>query len=170
MNIQFSTPYVRTRHLRLSFFLFLNFVLHLDACSLWGQVMQKKVLTTTDYSKWGQLTLDKIKPDGLWVSYTVKYESGLDTLFVKNTKSMQTYSFPLANNGNFIDENWFICRTTKALLLFNLKNARQEEVVDASQYSYCPKTKHLALLITPKGKDKEPVSYTHLTLPTTPYV
>src|SRR3954447_23674573 len=76
--------------------------LQLAACTLWGQPLQKKILSPEDYSKWGRLELDKINADGKWISYYMTYENGLDTLFVKNTGSATAYSFPLGNRGGFI--------------------------------------------------------------------
>lgn len=129
---------------------FLVFILQLVACSLWGQVMQKKTLTEADYPKWGQLSLDKMSANGQWISYTMSYESGLDTLFIKNTKSMKTQAFPLGNNGDFLTSDWFVYQTVEGVHLVNLTIGKQETITNASQYMYAPMAKKLLLLLTEK--------------------
>lgn len=115
------------------------------------QVLQKKTLTTADYPKWGDLRLDKMSENGQWISYTKSYESGLDTLYIKNTKSLETKAFPLGNGGNFLSSDWFIYQTDQGVHLINLKTEKQETIAKASQYIYSPTTKKLLLLVTEKG-------------------
>jgi dipeptidyl aminopeptidase/acylaminoacyl peptidase len=126
--------------------LFLVLILQLVTCPLWGQVLQKKALTTADYSKWGELRLKKMCPDGNWVSYTMNYRSGSDTLFVKNTKTLETFPFPLGNNGEFIEKDWFICRRSGSLEILNLKNGRREILFNMQQFIYAAGSKLLLVL------------------------
>nr|WP_082586849.1 prolyl oligopeptidase family serine peptidase [Flavobacterium sp. Root935] len=155
MNTPHISFFTQKRNLTVTFFLFLYFVLQLDTCSLWGQVTQKRTLTADDYSKWGELSLDKLSPNGLWASYTLKYESRSDTLFVKNTKSEKVYSIPSAYSGNFIEKNWFICRSSKHLQLINLDTGQKEIIHDATQYSYNSNSRQLVILLTRKDRDNE---------------
>lgn len=150
MKIHSKTPLLLPRR-KPSFFLV--FILQLVACSLWGQVLQKKDLTVNDYPKWGELSINKMSANGQWVCYTMTYESGLDTLFVKNTKSLQTKVFPLGSNGDFITPDWFTYQTAQKLHLLNLKTGKQETVDNAIQYVYAPKTKRLLILKTEKEKE-----------------
>lgn len=150
MKIQFKTTVLLLR--RKSFF-FLVFILQLVACSLWGQVLQKKTLTAEDYPKWGRLAADKISANGQWISYQIRYENGLDTLFLKNTKSLKTQAFPLGNGGDFITPNWFSCQTAEGLHLVNLTTDKQETLTNVTQYAYVPTANQLLLLITQKGKE-----------------
>ncbi|SHK64541.1 Prolyl oligopeptidase family protein [Flavobacterium johnsoniae] len=129
--------------------------MQLATCSLWGQAMQKRALTVEDYLKWGELTLDNVGTKGLWASYTIKYESDKDTLYVKNTKSEKTYSFPYGYKGNFLENNWFICKTPSAVKLLNLKTGQQEELPEVVKYTYNSNTKQLVLLVNRKNKDSE---------------
>ncbi|KFF17770.1 hypothetical protein B0A62_13180 [Flavobacterium hydatis] len=114
--------------------------------------MQKKTLTVEDYPKWGQLIFDKMSENGQWVNYTMSYENGLDTLFVKNTKTLKAYAFPLADRGAFITSDWFIYQTTKKIHLVNLKTGKQETVLNATRYMYSSAAKQLLILTTEKGK------------------
>ncbi|MCC9073531.1 prolyl oligopeptidase family serine peptidase [Flavobacterium sp. F-65] len=134
-------------------FFFLVFILQLVACSLWGQVLQKKNLTINDYPKWGELSLNKMSANGQWICYSMTYENRLDTLFVKNTKSLLTKAFPLGNNGDFITSDWFTYQTAQELHLLNLKTGKQETVDNAIQYVYAPKAKKLLILKTEKDKE-----------------
>ncbi|KIA95613.1 hypothetical protein OA93_17835 [Flavobacterium sp. KMS] len=131
---------------------FLVFILQLVACSLWGQVLQKRTVTISDYPRWGELRLDKMSTDGRWVSYTMSYQSGLDTLFIKDTKSLKTHAFPLGLAGDFITPDWFACQTTKELHLINLKTGKQETVSSVSHYVYAAKANRLLILLNEKAK------------------
>ncbi|WP_409415783.1 prolyl oligopeptidase family serine peptidase [Flavobacterium sp. PS2] len=131
---------------------FLVFILQLVACSLWGQVLQKRTVTVSDYSKWGELRLDKMSTDGQWISYTMSYQTGLDTLFAKNAKSLKTHAFPLGLAGDFITPNWFACQTNKELHLLNLKTSKQETVPDVTRYVYSSTTRRLLILVNESVK------------------
>lgn len=150
MKTHFCTN-IRLPRRKASFFLVL--ILQLVACPLWGQELQKKALTVEDYSKWGNLRLGKLNLNGQWISYTMSYENGLDTLFVKNTKSLQTFSFPSANREDFITSEWFVCQSPTGLHLRNLKTGKQEIVPHAGQYIYSPAARRLLILIEEKGKE-----------------
>jgi dipeptidyl aminopeptidase/acylaminoacyl peptidase len=134
-------------------FFFLVFILQLVACSLWGQVVQKKAVTVNDYPKWGQLNLEKISANAEWVSYNMIYRNNSDTLFVKNTKSLKTYAFPLGQAGDFITADWFVYRTATGLHLMNLKTEKKETIHHAGQYVYAPLSKQLLILVTEKEKE-----------------
>lgn len=152
MKIESKTTILLSRR-KPSFFLV--FILQLVACSLWGQELQKKTLLLEDYPKWGELRLDKMSTDGDWVSYTMNYRSGLDTLFVKNTSSLKTFTFPLGNRGNFITPDLFVCQTIEGMHLLDLKTGRLETITDAIQYVYASKTKNLLILVEKWTEKKE---------------
>ncbi|WP_374173174.1 prolyl oligopeptidase family serine peptidase [Flavobacterium tructae] len=132
---------------------FLVFVLQLVTCSLWGQVLQKKTLTINDYSKWGDLDPEKISPNGQWVSYSLYYQNGLDTLFVKNIKSLKTFPLPLGNRGSFITPDWFTYKTAKGLHLMNLKTEEQKIITGVLKDLYSAPTKQLLILVREKEKE-----------------
>lgn len=130
----------------------LVFILQLVACSMLGQVMQKKVLTVEDYPKWGNLNLNRINENGQWVSYNISYKDGTDTLFVKNTQSLLTYSLPSVNTGEFVTAYWFVFYTAKELHLLNLNSGKQEILSNVDHYIYSPATKKILILISEKQK------------------
>jgi len=132
--------------LRLPFLLYLVFILPLVACPCWGQVGQKKQLTSSDYHLWGELQFDKIAADGKWASYRMGYESGADTLFVRNTESLKTYAFPAASHSTFAGNKWFACQVNQGLRLINLKTGKLEIIADVSQYAFSADASKLALL------------------------
>lgn len=115
--------------------------------------MQKKILTVADYSSWGQLNPGKISTNGQWVSYTMSYENGSDTLFVKNTNSVKMHTFPLGSREDFITSEWFIYYTVEGLHLVNLKTGKKETITDVRQYAYASITKQILILVK-KGKEK----------------
>jgi dipeptidyl aminopeptidase/acylaminoacyl peptidase len=150
MKTRFSTN-DRLPRRKASFFLVL--ILQLVACSLWGQVLQKKAVTVADYSRWGTLRLNKLSADGQWVSYALSYENGHDTLFVKNTKTLKTLAFASGNREDFITSEWFVCHAPVGLHVVNLKTGKQEIIAHATQYLYSPIAKKLLILIAKKGTE-----------------
>lgn len=129
-------------------FLVLLFVLPLVACPLWGQVVQKKQLTPSDYPLWGETNLRNISDDQKWASYSVSYHDGRDTLFVRSIANKKTFHFPGGSNGTFVSSNVFLCQSGTDLQILNLKTLKINTLPGANQYVYCPETHHLIYLIT----------------------
>jgi len=71
------------------------------------QVIQKKLLTEADYNLWGNLQIDKISENGNWVSFSMTFDDGKDTLYVRNTQSEKEYYFTNAQQGKFLKEKSF---------------------------------------------------------------
>lgn len=116
-------------------------------CPIFGQGTQKKDLTAADYHLWSYLNADKISDKGNWISYSIIYQSGRDTLFVKNSKGTINYSFPEGNEGTFCGEKWFACiNKEKELKIINLKNGKQEQIVNVKSYSYSADGKYVIIL------------------------
>src|SRR5690606_16849614 len=65
------------------------------------QAQQKKYVTPEDYGKWSYLVMKEISSNGEWVSYGLRYETAMDTLFVKQTETNQEFSFPNSLKGSF---------------------------------------------------------------------
>ena len=108
----------------------------LVSCSVLGQVSQKKVLKEADYGLWGTLYLKAMSLKGAFVSYSVSYESGLDTLFVRNSTSTKTFTFPDGKEGQFSNDNWFCCiMAEKKLAVVNLKNGSTRQIPDIVQFA-----------------------------------
>lgn len=110
------------------------FILPLVACPLWGQVVQKKQLTAKDYHTFADLQFDKATPNGQWASYLVTYKNGSDTLFVRNTSTKKTYSYPLGSQSNFLSNDLFACMTPKGLELLNLNKGSVQTIESVKEY------------------------------------
>jgi dipeptidyl aminopeptidase/acylaminoacyl peptidase len=125
---------------------FFFFILPVVTCPSWGQVVQKKHLTSADYHLWGELQPDKIAPNGKWISYRMSYESGEDTLFVRNTESLKTYAFPAGSKTTFEGAVWFACQEKQELKLLNLKTGKLESIAGIAQYAFTANADKLVLL------------------------
>lgn len=117
--------------------LLISFFLPIIPCSLWGQVGQKRALSTTDYETWGHLNLDKIAPNKNYFSYSMSYTNDLDTLFVQNAKTQMRYAFPKAENSFFTKNNGFICQSSNKVLLLNLNTKKSDTISNIKDYYYC---------------------------------
>lgn len=104
-------------------------------CPSFGQVT-KRQLKEEDYKLWSTLDVEELSDSGNWVSYNLLYDSGQDTLFIKHTKSLKTYSFARGSNGKFVSEKLFICQgTDENLILKSLYNGKEEIIKAVVSYS-----------------------------------
>src|SRR6218665_1860329 len=126
-------------------------ILFLSYFSLSGQVLRP--VTEADYKLWGKLETQQLSNHGGWVSYAVHYEFGVDTLFVKSTKSMKTFTFPDSSDGKFLDEQYFACLGKHGnLIVTNLKSGKQSHYYDVINYNIAMGGK---LLVVFKKKELE---------------
>nr|WP_294921785.1 prolyl oligopeptidase family serine peptidase [uncultured Flavobacterium sp.] len=116
--------------------LFLFFILPLVACPLWGQVVQKKQLTEADYQKWGELLVENISPNGQWISYRMIYDHEIDTLFVRHTANLQTYSFSKGIFPRFAGNEHLIYKDKNNLRIVDLTSGDQEAYPIDTQVEY----------------------------------
>lgn len=109
----------------------INFMLFLITCPVIGQVRETKQLTPADYHLWSTLNAEGISDQGKWVSYSLAYESKMDTLFVKSTDTEQTFAFAKGFDGQFIGDTSF------AYMLpgnrFQLKNLDTGKIKEVNQ-------------------------------------
>ncbi|MBK0368628.1 S9 family peptidase [Flavobacterium agrisoli] len=109
------------QHIQLVYRFFAVLILGLVACPASGQDLIQRQLTKDDYNLWCRLETDKISENGRWISYALRYESRLDTLFVKSTYTSAKYEIAGALNGQFASEDIFACLDQKENLhLVNL--------------------------------------------------
>ncbi|GIQ57858.1 acylaminoacyl-peptidase [Flavobacterium collinsii] len=127
--------------------LVLFFVLPLVTCPVKGQVVQKKQLTSADYNLWGEVDLDKISPDQKWASYKITYDSGIDTLFVRNIQSRKTYHLAGGKTSLFTKDNIFICQKVDELQILEVRTGKKETIKSVKEYTYCFETNQLILLV-----------------------
>ncbi|MEA9412637.1 S9 family peptidase [Flavobacterium sp. PL02] len=136
---------VASGHKIITFFLIL--VIFFVPFTLLSQNNSKKELTVNDYSLWAYLNTDKLSENGKWVSFNLHYQSGIDTLFVKNSKQTKTYNFPGASKGEFIAENWFLMMSSKEeLKIVDLLTSKQEIIQGALRYDLGADPRNLIIL------------------------
>jgi dipeptidyl aminopeptidase/acylaminoacyl peptidase len=139
------------------YFLSLSGLLFLiPPCSVFGQGRQTKQLTSADYHLWSHLTAENISDRGKWVSYSLSYESGNDTLFVKNNKEHNTYPFAGGHTGTFNAEKWFACLDKKdRLTLLNLENGKKECIVGVTSYTFTADGRFLIIFARDSDNKKQ---------------
>jgi dipeptidyl aminopeptidase/acylaminoacyl peptidase len=106
----------------------------LVTCSVSGQVAPKKHLTDKDYHLWSHLDLSGIAPKGDYLSYQLRYEDS-DTVFVKSVVGDKTYHYPKGSNGQFYNQEYFVCQEPEQMLcLTHLTSGKQQRITDVLSY------------------------------------
>ena len=134
----------------------ISVILFLMTCLVNGQVKKTKKLTEADFHLWSTLKGEAISDYGNWISYSVSYESGLDTLYIKNTNKEKKYAFAKGYNGRFRTEDWFGCITAEnRFQLINLKTSEIQYSTDVKSFSFSNDGRYVILFCTEKeGKTK----------------
>lgn len=115
--------------------IWISIILFLMTCPVNGQVQKTRQLTKADFHLWSTLKAESISDHGHWVSYSLTYESGLDTLFIKNTDNEKTVAFAKGYDGKFIRETWFGCITSDNLFqLINLQTSKIQYVENVQTF------------------------------------
>lgn len=123
-------PVIKINNLFILFFLVVS-------CSVKGQVTTKRNLTKADYHLWSTMEMEAVSSKGDWVSYHLAYESGNDTLFIKNKTATQTYAFPKGYDGRFSKDAFFACMLPENVLeIVNLKTGLKRQMKGVTQYAY----------------------------------
>ncbi|KAF2337823.1 S9 family peptidase [Flavobacterium nitrogenifigens] len=173
MPIQyFRSAYIGTPFKNLPLFLVFLFVLQLETCPLWGQGLQKKELQEKDYRLWAETSLDRFSADALWASYSVRYENGTDTLFIRSTTdSTKTYRIPAAYNSHFTVNQFFYAQSGNSLHSIDLKNGEHDSIPDVLSYEYAevcnliillkrdPEKQQSLLIQPPRGNTLKPIAH-----------
>lgn len=114
-------------------------------CPTMGQV--KKQLTEEEYKLWSTMEPKQLSGKGNWISYALQYQTGTDTLFVKNTQTLKTYAFAGGTMGQFADENSFVFRAANHELVFsNLKTGSKRRYAHSTIYSLTEGARQLILV------------------------
>lgn len=109
-------------------------------CALIAQTNEKKMLTRAEYKLWSTLTPESISDDGQWHSYSLRYDSGADTLFVKHTDYDKTFPFPKGQKGVFNSDLYFACiDEQKRLTIFDLKRKKKEVIENVLTFQWIGK-------------------------------
>jgi dipeptidyl aminopeptidase/acylaminoacyl peptidase len=118
----------------------------LIAYSVLGQGKQKQMLTREDYKLWSTMTAEQFSDDGKWASYSLRYESGMDTLFVKRTDGRKTFAFPKGRTGSFNGEKWFAyLDEQQRLTVFDLEKRNRHTTEKVTRYQWIGNGKYLLL-------------------------
>ncbi|TDD77211.1 S9 family peptidase [Flavobacterium caseinilyticum] len=125
----------------------LTVLLILAVAICYGQSVNRKI-TTADYAKWSTLQDEAISPDGLWISYSLQYDYGADTLFVQNCKSDRKLIFPSGNNAIFSSDGRFVTVSDpeKGLILQEFKSGKVQSFRNVSKHEFFAEAKYLAML------------------------
>lgn len=123
--------------------------------SLFGQSQIKKKLTQTDFDKWSTLAHQDISPYGNWVTFKLEYDSGKDTLFLKNSKTDKSFFFPNGNSASFsMNERWFKVKQRDTLMLLNLISGEKKRIGTAFKSDFIMKGQYILVAIKESGGQK----------------
>lgn len=123
------------------------FIFMLASFAVMAQDVGKKYLTEADYHLWSELEIKGCSDKGGWVSYGLTYESGNDTLFIKDKSGLKTYAFPKGREGIFGGEDYFACRIdAKKISVMSLKTGATRIYENARQFFFSNDGKTLAVL------------------------
>lgn len=126
--------------------IWVSLVLLLMACSVNGQVKKTRKLTPEDYHLWSTLNAEDISDYGKWVSYSLSYESGLDTLFVKSVNSAKTLAFAKGYGGSFFGDSFFgFMLPNNKFKLVNLNTEKVQEFENIQQFDFIDHGKYVLL-------------------------
>jgi dipeptidyl aminopeptidase/acylaminoacyl peptidase len=107
------------------------------SCSVLGQVTPKKNLTEQDYHLWSTMEMQAVSAKGDWVSYHLAYESGNDTLSVRNKQATKTHAFAEGYDGKFAKDGWFACmQPEKVLSVVHLTTGLTRQIKGVTQYAF----------------------------------
>ena len=103
-------------------------VIVLVNCPVSGQSSIKRSVTEADYVLWNRTKQGTISTDGKWVTWSVQYDNGTDTLFVSKTDGKKRYYFPKGGSNFFYGKNNFACSLPNNMaIVTNLKRGEQCE-------------------------------------------
>ncbi|TDE42942.1 S9 family peptidase [Flavobacterium rhamnosiphilum] len=127
-------------------FIFISLICFLSACPVFGQVKKVKLLTEDDYGKWSQMIREGISDNGNWVQNQLVYDSGNDTLFVRNTKGKEVLAVAKGYDGQFFNDNSFVYMLPyKRIGISNLMNAKEKNIEGVASYQIAGKGGFLLL-------------------------
>lgn len=143
------------------------------SCILPAVAQQKKDLLPEDYGKWQNLSAVDIAENGDWVSYLISVQQDNDTLYVKNTKTNQSYKLEFASGAVFSKDNqWMAFRVGVSYKegeklreqnkpieykvgLLNLRTGKKQFFPLASRFLFSDNSKFLAIDLNPVKDSKE---------------
>ncbi|MFV5703061.1 alpha/beta hydrolase family protein [Flavobacterium sp. XS2P12] len=137
------------------FFRMIGLLLFLVSNLSIGQINEKKQLTAADYPLWGKVTNTQLSDSGQWLSYSAKYESQQDTLFVRNTRTLKTHVFPKGKNGKFSKDAFFAYFSAPGTLeLVDLKTDQATAFHNVTDYLFTADDHYLMLTVRDEKQQK----------------
>lgn len=122
--------------------------------SSYAQDLTRKLISSNDYSLWGNLRTQAFSNDGEWVSYVISYGHS-DTLYVKNTRTLNTHKFPESLVGKFIGSGKFACIDKNAkLTVTTLKTGKRWQIDNVLNFQGRQGLKFITLAVTKKDNQK----------------
>ena len=116
---------------------------HVAALSLWllscpvmGQDAARRSVIKEEYHLWGQLLQGAISDKGNWASFRMRYDSGADTLFVRNTRTEKSFLFANGQDGMFSGDGFFACSVNGCLHLADLWKGKTVKIDSVKRYEW----------------------------------
>ncbi|MFL9829746.1 prolyl oligopeptidase family serine peptidase [Flavobacterium sp. ST-87] len=134
-NLIVRTPYARAAYGFPWIVFFVLFLLLLPLLCQ-GQVGTQKRIEVKDYSQWGHLKLEQLSSNAQWASYSMQYDTGADTLFVRQTSGSLRYALPQARNSTFDQQNWLVALQGQELIILELSSGKRERITNVQSYAY----------------------------------
>ncbi|MFH6991866.1 alpha/beta hydrolase family protein [Flavobacterium sp. FlaQc-48] len=103
----------------------------LTICPLMGQIKKAGSVPQEDYKKWSTLRITDLSNNTKWTAYSLSYETGEDTTFLKNTEGKIKTAIPNIKNGLFLKNNSFACLMTNNRFLFYDLEINRKVYVDS---------------------------------------
>jgi len=110
--------------------------LWLVACPALGQVVTKEMIKPEHYKLWSILDLKELSADGRFVSYTLSYPQGSDTLFVMSINRKRKYAFANCQFGRFATANLFAVKIEAGIELLHLDSGNKMAFSDLESYDF----------------------------------
>lgn len=111
----------------------ISILLLLTICPVMGQI--NKSPSKEDYKRWNIIRAENISENAQWVSFSLNYESGKDTLFIKNTSNGEAFAFEGAKKGIFVNNSVFACLLpNNQFFIYNLKEYRKNYIENITDF------------------------------------
>ncbi|WP_067151799.1 S9 family peptidase [Pseudotamlana agarivorans] len=114
--------------------------------ALFSQKTTKLKVTENDYHLWGALTNHQLSYDGKWASFTMNYQSGKDTLFIKNVKTYDLQQIPFGYQAEFNKNSDWVAYLVKerGIALLNLETKERNLFPNAKKYLWSNNGRYIA--------------------------
>lgn len=125
----------------------MSFLCFLYTWTIHGQVA-RTILNEKDFASFGTLRNEGLSGNGKWTSYSMSYESGLDTLFVSQIDGKNKIAIPNGRNGRFIGDHLFCClKDGKIFQVLNLDKGSVWEESNIRRYEITANLRNIVLVM-----------------------